>query len=86
MVVSNTNAINFSNLKNLGFYNNVDKEEDVSDASSSKKVKPISWNEILGKKYKVYCSDDYYDEISYNPKDEGVSESSTNKVYYKRHY
>ena len=83
LVVSNTNAINFSNLKNLGFYNNVDKEEDVSDASSSKKVKPISWNEILGKKYKVYCSDDYYDEISYNPKDEGVSESSTSKVYYK---
>ncbi len=83
LVVSNTNAMNFSNLKNLGFYNSVDKEENVSDTSSSKKVKPISWNDILGKKYKIYNSDDYYTQVKYNPTEEGISNSSTSMTYFK---
>lgn len=60
LVVDKYNAVDFDILKNLGFYNSADTEEDVRDTESETKVKPISFDDILGKEYKVFENDDYY--------------------------
>ena len=60
LVVSSYNAISFSILQGLGFYNPSDTEDDVSDASLSSKVKPISFSDVLGKSYRIFDNDDYF--------------------------
>ncbi len=73
LVVNSTNSMNFSNLRTLGFYNSVDTQDLVQDSESSKKVKPISWNDVLGKKYKVFSSNEYYKKSTYDPNQEGAT-------------
>ena len=62
LVVNQYNAAPFSLLKTLGFYADTEEETDVEDATLSTKVKPISTSDILGKTYKVYNNDDYYEK------------------------
>ena len=76
LVVDNTNSVSFSTLRRLGFYANSDVQEDVQDATSTKHVKPISWNDVLGKKYKIFGFDDYYDQIA-------LGDNNTAPYYYK---
>ncbi len=87
LVINNTNSINFSNLRNLGFYNSVDTQEQVQDSETSKKVKPISMDDIIGKKYKVYSSSDFYTMKNYTSSNENVGDmiyfesNSVNDLY-----
>lgn len=60
LVVDKYNSVSFSILKNIGFYNSSDGENDVKDPESDTKVKPISFTDILGKKYKVFSNEDYF--------------------------
>jgi putative ABC transport system permease protein len=76
LVVDNTNSISFSSLRRLGFYASSDEQEDVQDLASSKHVKPISWKDVLGKKYKIFPFDQYYDQV-------GLGDSGTAPYYYK---
>ena len=60
LVVDNCNRINFSTLKALGFYNSADSENNVIVKEGDTKVKPITWDTIKAKKYKVFSFNDYY--------------------------
>lgn len=60
LVVNEYNAINFETLQYLGFYNENDKEDDVKDPKLESKVKPISFDDIIGKKYKIFTNDELY--------------------------
>ncbi len=62
LVVDSCNRINFSTLRALGFYNTNDAETDVLLKDGDTKVKPIEWNTIKNKKYKVYGFNDYYEK------------------------
>ena len=63
LVVNEYNSINFSTLSRLGFYNPVDTVEQIKDATLQSKVKPISFNDVIGKKYKVFPNDELYYQI-----------------------
>lgn len=52
MITDYRNAVNFATLKELGFYNPNDTQKDILDASN--KVEPISFDDIIGKEYKIY--------------------------------
>lgn len=52
MIVDYRNAISFSTLQELGFYNPNDTQNDILD--SSYKVEPIGFDDIIGKEYKIY--------------------------------
>ncbi len=67
LVVDKYNAVSFNILKNLGFYNSADTENDVKDATLETKVTPISFNDIIGKKYKVFDNDTYYSKANISP-------------------
>ena len=60
LVVSTYNAVNFSILQGLGFYNPADTSMDVSDLSLKTKVKPISFSDVIGKTYRIFDNDDYF--------------------------
>ena len=60
LVVDQYNAVDFDILKALGFYNNYDTESQVQDKSLSTKVKPISFETVLQKEYKIFNNDEYY--------------------------
>lgn len=60
LVVNEYNAVNFETLKYLGFYNLADEKEEVQALQENKKVKPISFNDIIGKTYKVFSNDELY--------------------------
>ena len=60
LVVDNCNRINFSTLKALGFYNSVDEESNVLLKDQDTKVRPIEWETIKSKKYKVFSFNEYY--------------------------
>ena len=64
LVINENNALNFSILQSLGFYNTNDTEEDVKDQSLDTKVKPISFNDVIGKEYKVFTNDEFFTKIS----------------------
>ena len=70
LVVNEYNAINFETLRNLGFYNLVDTKEEVQDLTSTNKVKPINFNDIIGKEYKIFSNNELY-----------VKNSSTKEIY-----
>ena len=60
LVVSSYNAVSFSILQGLGFYNPSDTSQEVSDSSLSTKVKPISFKDVIGKTYRIFDNDDYF--------------------------
>ncbi len=60
LVVDEYNEINFDTLKNLGFYNLNDSMEDIKLTDGTTKVRPISFNDIIGKKYKIFTNDEIY--------------------------
>lgn len=62
LVVNEYNAINFETLKYLGFYNLADTKEEVQDLSSKDKVKPISFDDIIGKEYKIFSNNELYEK------------------------
>lgn len=66
LIVDSYNSINFETLKNLGFYNLDDTQEEVMKKTLETKVVPISFADIIGdgqkpaKKYKVFTNDEFY--------------------------
>ena len=82
LVVDNCNRINFSTLKALGFYNSADSETNVIVKEGDTKVKPITWDTIKSKKYKVFSFNDYYkkDQIYTTTDGEGNSVEFQNYV------
>lgn len=81
LVVNKYNAIGFNILRNLGFYNMNDKEEDVKDTSSSKKVKPIKFSDVIGKKYKVFSDDELYYESEIKKRTDGLGYAKNIQTY-----
>ena len=67
LVVDEYNSVSFNILKNLGFYNSDDTENDVKDPTLDTNVKPISFSDIIGKKYKVFDNDTYYSKANVSP-------------------
>ena len=59
LVVNKYNAVSFNILKNLGFYNLNDKEDDVK-TNDEKKIKSISFEDVLAKEYKIFTNDEFY--------------------------
>ena len=82
LVVDRYNAVSFNILKQLGFYNPSDKEEDVK-SDDEKKVKPISFNDILNKKYKIFTNDEFYIQDSKEIKVDGLN-NNREITYYKQ--
>lgn len=62
LVVDRYNGVDFDILQSLGFYNSADQEADVEDPSLDTKVKPISFDDVIGKTYKVFTDTEYYSE------------------------
>lgn len=60
LVVNEYNSINFNILKALGFYSSIDTSDQVKANELESKVKPINFNDILNKKYKIYTNDEFY--------------------------
>lgn len=60
LVVNQYNAVSFKILKALGFYNSLDTEDDVKDSTLKSKVKPISFNDVIGKEYHIFDNDEIY--------------------------
>ena len=60
LVVDNYNAINFSTLQNMGFYNSSDTMDEVMNEALETKVEPISFDDVIGKKYKVFTNNEVY--------------------------
>ena len=63
LVVNEYNSINFSTLSRLGFYNSTDTVDEIKDLTLKSKVKPISFDDVIGKKYKVFPNNDIYEKI-----------------------
>lgn len=61
LVVNQYNGVNFGILRALGFYNSSDTQKDVEDSESTTKVKPISFQDVIGKTYKVFNNDEVYE-------------------------
>lgn len=59
LVVNKRNNISFNILKNLGFYSDIDTESDVKANLVKGKVKPIKFDDIIGKEYKIYTNDEF---------------------------
>lgn len=72
LVVDKCNRVGFTILRLLGFYNDNDLESDVlnkdalsnNDNNNAKKVKPITFDDIIGKRYKLYFNKDFYTDCS----------------------
>lgn len=75
LVVDKYNSISFNILKGLGFYNSNDTQADVEDSNLESKVKPISFETVLNKEYKIFLNDDYY----INPVEEIVTDANGQK-------
>ena len=65
LVVDSYNGVDFRTLKELGFYNKNDTQQDVKESVSGDStkftVKPITFSDIIGKEYKVFNNDDFYE-------------------------
>ena len=90
LVVDNYNRISFNILKQLGFYNKNDTQDDVIDSSVNNKVKGISFEDIVGngkdkkaKEYKIFYNDDYYTENSTYTTTDGLGNSREVTFYSK---
>lgn len=74
LVVNKYNAISFNILRKLGFYSSYDKEDDVK-TTDDKKVKAISFNDVLNKEYKIFSNNEFYTlSSSYNMSDQLLPE------------
>ena len=60
LIVDKRNAVDFNTLRSLGFYNSADTQEDILDLSLNTRVKGFSFDEALGKEYRIYSLDSYY--------------------------
>ena len=81
LVVDEYNSIPFDILKSLGFYNEEDKQDDVKDQSLDSKVKPISFDTILNKKYKVFPNDSFYGPSAEGRITDAFGETREMKLY-----
>lgn len=84
LVVNKYNAIDFRILQNLGFYSKADTEEDVQDKESQKRVKPISFADVIGKRYKVYTNDDYLEVDQEKSIKDGIQANRVITQYKKK--
>lgn len=64
LVVNNYNAINFTTLQNMGFYSSSDSAEEVVNKELESNVEPISFDDVIGKKYKVFLNSEIYSKTS----------------------
>ena len=60
LVVDDYNAINFSTLQALGFYSLYDEQDEVINKELDTKVEPISFDDVIGKEYKVFKNSELY--------------------------
>lgn len=60
LVVDKYNAVNFRILQELGFYSPYDQEDEVRDPENEANVRPISFDDVIGKEYQVFLNDDMY--------------------------
>lgn len=63
LIVDQRNAVSFNTLRALGFYNEDDTQEDVLNPSLTTNVEGFSFDNVIGKEYKIYSLDDYYTEV-----------------------
>ena len=63
LVVDEYNAVGFEVLQSLGFYNTSDNKNEVRDLSLKSKVKPISFDDVIGKTYKIFTNNEIYRKI-----------------------
>lgn len=73
LIVDKRNSISFDTLKSLGFYNNQDTKQDILDASG--KVQGFDFEVALGKEYRIYSLDDYYQLVNTVAVTDGLGES-----------
>ena len=59
-MVDDYNAINFSTLQALGFYSLYDEQDEVINKELDTKVEPISFDDVIGKEYKVFKNSELY--------------------------
>lgn len=64
LVVNEYNAINFTTLRALGFYNSKDNQKSIMNKNLETKVEPISFNDVLNKKYKIFSNDEVYEKTN----------------------
>ncbi|MFA6860936.1 MAG: ABC transporter ATP-binding protein/permease, partial [Bacilli bacterium] len=83
LVVDKYNSVSFTILKNLGFYNSTDTEDEVKDTSLATKVKPIKFSDIVGKEYKIFSNDDYYTQVVDDNNIVDAYGNSRNVTYYQ---
>ena len=81
LVVNENNAIDFATLRELGFYNQDDTEDDVKDQSLSTKVKPISFKDVIGKEYKVFNNDEFFNETKTRTVTDSLGNERTLSTY-----
>ncbi len=91
LVVDDYNRVSFNILKQLGFYNQEDTQEDVLDSSNNNKVKGISFEDIVGngedkqgKEYKIFYNEDYYDESFTKTVLDGLNKERELQFYSKK--
>lgn len=67
MIVDYRNAVSFQTLQALGFYHPSDTQEQVYDPSLQSRVKPIDFDAILNKRYRIYSLGSAYVKASEIP-------------------
>ena len=60
LIVDKRNAVDFSTLRALGFYNSDDSQEEIYDPELDSKVVGFSFDKALGKEYRIYSLDSFY--------------------------
>lgn len=81
LVVDKYNSVSFNILKNLGFYNMNDTQDDVSNTALSTKVTPIKFTSIINKEYKVFTNDEYYKLANEFSETDGMGNTREIKQY-----
>ncbi len=83
LVVNKYNAVSFKILRALGFYNTKDTETDVKDTSLSTNVKPISFDDVIGKEYKIFNNSEVYSSVSDSNVTDAVGHNRTIHYFEK---
>lgn len=89
LVVDNYNRVSFNILKQLGFYNEEDTQDDVIDSSQNNKVKAISFKDIIGdgtkkgKEYKIFYNEDYFTKTFDKTMTDGIGHKRDMTFYSK---
>lgn len=74
LVVDKYNSVSFQVLQKLGFYNSADTKEDIEDENSKSKVKPIKFEDVLSKTYRVFTNDEVYQPYDVLEVEDGLSQ------------